>query len=447
MRSGRILVALLIGLGVIGAIVTGQEAYSRLLYLGVLIVLVSAVWTWLVTRPLRVQRTTRSLRANVGDMFEEHFEIHNASILLNLWIEVANETTIPGAAGSRLLTLVGGRQKRTYTARSWLTRRGAFPLGPTALTSGDPFGLFRVRRQFPARESLIVLPNIFEIPSFLSPPGLLPGGQVIRRKASDVTPHASGVREYVPGDPMKRIHWPSTARRGQVMVKEFEQDPQAEVWLFVDAQETVHYQKESSAALASNVDPLLFKLDAFLLGHRPDFHLPPSTLEYAVTISASLAHYFLGQNRAVGLVTSGRAYTMIPAERSERQEGKILETLAFVEAEGALSLAGLVAAQGSGLPQGSSAILITPSVSSELLAAVDDLQRRHLRPVVVLIMAETFGGPPGAERIIASLGERRVPVCPIYCDADLGMALASFSAAHHVQENHIWQRPPLPHLT
>ena len=78
---------------------------------------------------------------------------------------------------------------------------------------------------------------------------------------------------------------------------------------------------------------------------------------------------------------------------------------------------------------------------------MDDLQRRHLRPVVVLIMAETFGGPPGAERIIASLGERRVPVCPIYCDADLGMALASFSAAHHVQENHIWQRPPLPHLT
>lgn len=448
MRSGRILIALLVTLGAVGVIVTGQEVYSRILYLGLLLILVSAAWSWLVTRPLDIQRRSRSLRANVGDMFEEHFEITNGSLLLALWIEVHNQTPIPGAAGSRLLTLVGGRQRRTYTARSWLTRRGAFPLGPTLLTSGDPFGLFRIQRQFPAAESLVVLPMIFEIASFLSPPGLLPGGQVIRRKATDVTPHASGVREYVPGDPMKRIHWPSTARRGQVMVKDFEQDPQAEVWLFVDAQETVHYQKGAGAVVeASNVDPLLFKLDAFLLGRRPDFHLPPSTLEYAVTISASLAHYFLDQRRAVGLITSGRAQTMIPAERGDRQEAKILETLAFVEAEGTLSLAGLVAAQGRGLPQGSSAILVTPSVSPELLAAVDDLQSRHLRPVVLLLMAETFGGPLGAERIMKSLTERRVPVCPIYCDADLGAALSSFSTTHAVQEPRTWQKPPLPHLT
>lgn len=441
MRSGRIFVALLILLGAIGAVVTGQEVYSRVLYLGLMLLLVSAAWTWLVTRPLNVQRRSRSLRANVGDMFEEHFEVRNGSLLLSLWIEVHNQTPIPGAAGSRLLTLLGGRQQRTYMARSWLTRRGAFPLGPTSLTAGDPFGLFRLRRQFPARESLIVMPMIFDIPSFLSPPGLLPGGQVIRRKATDVTPHASGVREYAPGDPMKRIHWPSTARRGQMMVKEFEQDPQAEIWLFVDAQEIVHFQKGGYEPLQA--DPMLFKVDAFLLGHRPDFHLPPSTLEYSVSVAASLARYFLSQRRAVGLITSGRAPTMIPAERGERQESKILETLAFVEAEGALSLAGLVAAQGRGLPQGSSAILITPSTSSELLVAVDDLQRRHLRPVVLLLMAETFGGPRGSDRILNSLSERRVPTCPIYCDADLGATLAGFSAAYHVQDTRTWRTLPL----
>jgi uncharacterized protein (DUF58 family) len=446
MRSGRILVALLILMGATGAVITGQEIYSRILYLGILLVLVSAAWTWLVTRPMRVQRHSRSLRANVGDMFEEHFDVYNGSYLLSLWVEVHNQTSIPGAAGSRLLTLIGGKQKRTYTARSWLTRRGAFALGPTMLTSGDPFGLFRIRRQFPASQSLIVLPMIVDIPSFLSPPGLLPGGQVIRQKASDVTPHASGVREYITGDPIKRIHWPSTARRGQMMVKEFEQDPQAEVWLFLDAQEAVHYQRAYDESSMQS-DPLLFKVDSFLFGHRPDFHLPPSTLEYGVTIAASLAHYFIDQRRAVGLITSGRAYTLISAERSERQEGKILETLAFVEAEGTLSLAGLVAAQGRQLPQGSSAILVTPSVSSELLAAVDDLQRRHLRPVVIQLMVETFGGPSGSSRIISQLGERRVPVCPIYCDADLGATLASFSATYNVQDTRVWQRPPLSHLT
>src|SRR5512143_3359446 len=99
MRAGRILVGLLILAGLLGAITTGEPIYSRLLYLGILLVLLSAAWTWSVARFLRVERTTRSRRANVGDIFEEHFEIHNASLLLNLWIEVLNESPIPGASG------------------------------------------------------------------------------------------------------------------------------------------------------------------------------------------------------------------------------------------------------------------------------------------------------------------------------------------------------------
>jgi uncharacterized protein (DUF58 family) len=305
------------------------------------------------------------------------------------------------------------------------------------LVSGDPFGLFRAERVFPAEQSLVVLPMIYEISSFLSPPGLLPGGRVIRRKALDITPHASGVREYVPGDPMKRIHWPTTARRGSLIVKEFEQDPQAEVWLFLDAQSGVHAEKP--------YEPPEMLKDGWIFGHRPEFKLPPSTLEYAISISASLAHYFLRQRRAIGLVTAGRTYAVIPAERSQRQEIKILETLAFLEAESDLSIAGLVAAQAGHLPQGSSAILVTPTVSLELLATVDDLQRRNLHPVVVLLMAESFGGPAGSKKLYISLVERNVPVCSIYCDANLALELSGFSSTMAPQDA-VWQRPPLSHL-
>ena len=105
---------------------------------------------------------------------------------------------------------------------------------------------------------------------------------MIRSKALDITPHASGVREYVPGDPMKRIHWPSTARRGQLIVKEFEQDPQAEVWFFLDAQYTIHSEKPYDAPELS--------VEAWMFDRRPKFELPPSTLEYAISITASLAH-------------------------------------------------------------------------------------------------------------------------------------------------------------
>ena len=438
MRAGRILAAILLLGGLIGVLVQAGEIYTRFLYLGILVIVVSWIWTQVSLRGLNVKRRARSLRASVGDIFEEYFELSNESRMGKLWVELSNETNMPGAYGSRLLTMVGRKQKRTHIARTWLVRRGGFKLGPTRLVSGDPFGLFRAERVFPAEHSLVVLPMIYEISSFISPPGLLPGGQVIRRKALDVTPHASGVREYVPGDPMKRIHWPTTARRGQLIVKEFEQDPQAEVWLFLDAQYVVHAEKPHEL-------PEMYG-EGWMLDRRPEFKLPPSTLEYAISVAASLAHYYLKQRRAVGLVTASHQFRVIPAERSERQEGKILETLAFIEAESDLSIAGLVAAQAGQLPQGSSAILITPTVYPELLAAVDDLQRRSLRPVVVLLMADSFTGAKGGEKLYGSLLERNVPVCRIYCGADLSLELSGFSSRMTSQDSS-WQRPPLSHLT
>jgi uncharacterized protein (DUF58 family) len=341
MRAGRVLAIILLVGGLIGVMVDASEVFARFLYLGILIIAVSWVWTQLSLRGVSVKRRTRSLRASVGDTFEEHFELANESRIGKLWIELANESNMPGAHGSRLMTMVGRKQKRTHIARTWLFRRGGYRLGPTRLVSGDPFGLFRTERLFPAEHSLVVLPMIYEISSFLSPPGLLPGGHVIRRKALDITPHASGVREYVPGDPIKRIHWPTTARRGQLVVKEFEQDPHAQVWLFLDAQHVVHAEKPFET-------PERYT-EGWLLDRRPKFELPPSTLEYAISITASLAHYYLKQPRAVGLVTATPQFRIIPAERSERQEIKILETLAFIETEGALSISGLVAAQAGQL--------------------------------------------------------------------------------------------------
>ena len=420
--------------------VNGAVYYVRLLYLGILLLLIAWLLTILSLRGVTVERRARSSRAGVGDVFEEHFEVVNNSRVTKLWLEVANESKIPNATGSRIVTLLRGRQKRSYTARTWLTSRGGFPLGPTTLTSGDPFGIFRVSRQFPAESNLIVFPMLFQVRDFLSPPGLLPGGKAIRRKSIDITPHASGVREYVPGDPMKRIHWPTSVRRSQLMVKEFEQDPQAEVWFFLDTYKNVHVAKSGEIYETPPLDDLL-------LIRRRKVKLPPSTLEYSISITASLAHYFIEQRRSVGVVTaSEHAYKVIPAERSERQEGKILEALAFLQGESMITLPSLITAQIGQLPQGSSAVLVTPMPWTELLLAVDILQRRNLRPVVVLLMARSFGGRQGNEELIRALAERNVPVCPVYCEADLTETLSGFSANTFSQES-TWRQPVLSHLT
>jgi uncharacterized protein (DUF58 family) len=437
MKAGRTFVALLFAAGTVGALVTGADIYSRFIYLSILLVAGSWVWTRWVARGLRFSRSARVLRANVGDFFEEHLEVVNGSRILAPWIEVFNQSTIPSASGSRLLTLLLGRQKRTYLARTWLTRRGAFALGPTRISTGDPFGLFRSSKVFAPTKTLVVLPMLFEIKSFLFPPGLLPGGQVIRRKSPDITPHAAGVREYIHGDAMKRIHWPTSIRRNQLMVKEFEQDPQAEVWLYLDSQENAHHELPHQYEQAT--------MASVFFGRRPEFKLPPSSLEYSISITASLAHYFIAQRRAVGYASAGQIFTVHHAERGERQEGKILETLAFVEANGNLSIAALVAAQASQIPQGSTVILITPTIRTDLLQAVDDLQRRYLRPVVILLNAQTFGGSRGTDKITLSLYERRLPVCVIKCDDDLTHELSKLSTDFTSQERRTWQSPILSH--
>ena len=439
MTPGRVFVLLILAVGGIGTMVNGAVYYVRLLYLGALLLVLAWLLTALSLRGIVVERRARSLRAGVGDVFEEHFEIANNSRITKLWLEVANETKIPNATGSRVVTLLRGRQKRSYTARTWLTSRGGFTLGPTTLTSGDPFGIFRVSRQFPAVSNLVVFPMLFPVRDFLSPPGLLPGGKAIRRKSIDITPHASGVREYVPGDPMKRIHWPTSVRRDRLMVKEFEQDPQAEVWFFLDTHKNVHVARSGEQYSTPPLDDLL-------LIRRRKVKLTPSTLEYSISITASLANYFIEQRRSVGLVTaSENAYEVIPAERSERQEGKILEALAFLQGESTITLPSLISAQIGQLPQGSSAILVTPMAWTELLLAVDSLQRRNLRPVVVLLMAQSFGGRQSNEELARSLAERNVPVCPVYCEADLSETLSSFSANTFSQESS-WRRPVLSHL-
>lgn len=431
MKAGRILLALLFIVGLLGVVFNGAVVYSRFFLVSVLLAFIGWAWTRWSAAGLELLRGSRVLRANVGDVFEESYELANNSLIPAAWIEILNTSTLPYAAGSRLLTFVLGRQKRSYLARTWLTRRGGFQLGPTRISAGDPFGLFSHSKLIAPLETLIVFPVINEIQSFPFPPGMLPGGQVIRRKSYDITPHAAGVREYVHGDAMKRIHWPTSARRGQLMVKEFEQDPQAEIWLYLDSQKAIHYEKPYTQEE--------LPLDSMMFVKRPKFKLPPSTLEYSVSITASLAHYFIGQRRALGYVSAGQTFTVHQAERSERQEAKILETLAFVEANGALSIAALVRAQASQLPQGSSVILVTPTVRADIIHAVDDLQMRYLRPVVVLLDTETFGGPRGTETLINSLRERRVPVTVIRCDDDLSQALSEIPSTFKLQDVRPWQ--------
>jgi hypothetical protein len=101
-----------------------------------------------------------------------------------------------------------------------------------------------------------------------------------------------------------------------------------------------------------------------------------------------------------------------------------METLAFLQPDGTMPLLGLVTMRAKLLPIGTGVILITPSTKPELLLAVEDLQRRNLRPVVVLVKADTFGGTGNCESIVTGLIRRNVPVCTVGSGEDLSVRLA-----------------------
>ena len=418
MTTAQRVVLILLVVSLLAGFATGSTFYYRLAYLWVFLFVGSWVMSRLALRGVLFRRTARELRSQVGQIFEERFEVTNNSRYTRIWLEVRDESPLPGSRGSQVLSLVGGHESRSYLVRTRLMKRGVFPLGSTIIASGDLFGMFPVMRNFNAQDSLLVYPMIFDVQAFPSPLGWLSGGESLRRRTHQITPNASGVREYAPGDPLSRIHWLSTARRNRLIVKEFELDPMAEIWIFLDS------SQYAQAALPE--EPL--KLDERDMW-RPavTIPLPASTEEYGVSVAASLSRYYLQRGRVVGFVSAGSAFSVLPAERGGRQMGKILEALALIRAEGKLPIRGLVEAEVKNLPRGSTVVLITPASDENVVVSVELLARRGMRPVVVLLDAASFGGPLGSKNLVESLALLNTPVCLISKDDDISATLSDAS--------------------
>lgn len=375
------------------------KVFTRLLALCLLLLGYGWVTAYFSLTGLEMTRDARFLRQQAGQIFEERFRILNRSRFPRLWIEIQDESPLPGGPGTRVLSRVGARESRVYTAYTQLHSRGAFPLGPTRLVSGDVFGLFSNERVIPAQHELLVMPLTVDLTRFPSPQGVFPGGRAILQRATEVTPQAAGVREYIPGDGLRSIHWPTTARRGRLMVKEYEQDPQADVWVVLDAYRPSHVlMRRNQSAQHIRHAWQLWQKDAL-----PE--LPPDTFEYAVSAAASIAQYYVKQGRAVGFTSVTKTSSFFPPERGERQMNKLLEHLTHLDCDGSLPLAGLVEMQARHIARASTVVLVTPEFDETLYVAVNHLTMRNLRPILVQVDPSTF-----MDRALAGLAYGLTPL-------------------------------------
>lgn len=414
----RTVVFVLAVVAFVAGLITGRDLLFTLAYLLGLLLILSFAWAWVNLNGVHLSRVTRVRRTQVGRPLEERFTVRNTSIVPKLWLEVRDFSDLPYHYSSHVVNGLGAHRSYSWRVTTICQQRGRYQLGPIRLRTSDPFGLFPMEREITATSNIVVYPMTFDIHQFALPVGILPGGDALRRRTHYITTNASSVRDYEPGDSFNRIHWRSTARRDRLMVKEFELDPLADIWIVPDMSVYGHVIPRKQDIIS----PPLGDVPAWL--KMREFRLPVSTEEYTVSIAASVAQFFLRRDRAVGMLAYGQSNEILQPDRGERQFNRILETLAVLHAKGEVPLQDMLSAETHLFPRGTTVIVITPNTREEWSVSARQLARRGLRVVTILVNPATFQGTRSAEPLYHLLRATGQVAYLVNSDDDLTASLS-----------------------
>jgi uncharacterized protein (DUF58 family) len=354
----------------IAAFSTGLAFLFYLVYLAILVVGGSYVLTRLGLSDLEAGYAVSQLHGHVGDKLKVTYTLRNTSRLPKFWLEIHNPTSLPGGLPGRAITL-GGATERSWLIRASLVRRGHFRIEPLQIQTGDPFGFFEASAAVGQPVTVIVYPRIDPLPLWQIPAAGLEGSRSAPERTLQTTALATTVRPWAPGDSFNRIHWKSTARHGEIQVKEFDLETTADAWIVLD-------------------------LERSSQGGQGD----DSTVEAAVRAAASIADKALTENRSVGFTVNARRMAILPADRGGRQHLKVMQLLAAVEGDGTTPLAEVLVASASRLRRGMTAIVITSSLDTAWVRPLATLRSRGVGSVAVTLDAAAY------DRLAAE-GERR----------------------------------------
>lgn len=338
--------------------------------------IIGYLWAHALARGLRMLREMRYDWAQVGDRLEERFTVVNTSLLPATWVEVDDHSDMPGYQPSRA-TSIGGESTSQWITEGVCTRRGLYTLGGTTLLTGDPLGIYTVQVDDPHSTTLLVLPPVVSLPPIALTPGGYGDSGRPRPRAPEQTVGASSVREYQPGDGLRLIHWPSSAKHEKLFVRLFDGTPASDAWVLLDLDARVQLGKDWS-----------------------------STEEHGVILAASLVDRSLRARQGVGLVVNGAELTWIPPQQNANQRWQIFRALALAK-PGTLSLGRLLERMGASLGRQASLVIITAASDPAWLEALVPLIWRGIAPTVLLLDPRTFGGTQDSsalEELLQRLG-------------------------------------------
>jgi uncharacterized protein (DUF58 family) len=348
-------VLLVVGLVFAVAAISGREEIYFFLYLSV----VSVGMAYLLARRglsnLEAGSWLDRQHASVGDTLTVTYTLRSAARLPKPWLEVHSPSTLPIPIPGRVISL-RSRTARTWAARVPLTDRGQYRVDPMVVRTGDPFGLFESVASVGPGAALLVYPNVETLPGWSLPSAAIEGASRRSQHGPHLTPLATSVRPYTPGDAFNRIHWRSSARHQELQVKEFDVEPSADVLIFLDLDRTRH------RGLGAN-----------------------STIETCVSVAASLAAHAITDDRGVGIEAIGLRRVVIAADRGARQEHKILGLLAVAQAEGATPLPEMLTQSAHRMRRGTAALVVTASLDRSWVAPLAALRSGGVAPIACIV--------------------------------------------------------------
>lgn len=362
-------------------------------------VLTAYVWVRVLANGLSAARQLRFGWVSVGDRLEELLEIRNDGSLPALWVEVVDESNVPGYTAAVVRSVGFGSADR-WRQSAVCHQRGQFHLGPWAIRASDPFGIFLLVKTYPKSSEVIIHPPIHAQLSIPLPTGQRSGQTRASRRAWQATINAAGVRDYRPDDPLQWIHWRTTARKGALHVREFDLDAAGDIWLLLDLQAAVQ--------LGAGLD---------------------GTEEHAVLLAASLAARGLSENRPMGIAAYGRFPYVVPPGTGEGQRWRLLRALALVQADGDVGLQRMLQDFQPRAGRGTAVLILTASGSPEWLPELLTLPRRGIQPHVILLDRASFGGSggQGLQTAVRQLGVS----CSLIRQGEVGQPLEEQSRRGH----------------
>jgi uncharacterized protein (DUF58 family) len=257
-----------LGAAVVTAVAGIVLRWPAVLAIGVALGVVVLVALSYLVRPadLRIRRRISPPRVRKGELAIAHLQLRNRARRAFLGAVAVQEV-----AGTELEVALPRLRRGDQDVRTTVLptdRRGLHLIGPLVVRRTDPFALVRADQRHGSEDELLVLPRVLP---------LRPLRDSLTRSlegiADDTTPNGSmtfhQMREYVPGDDVRRIHWPSTARvahTGQLVVRQDVDDAQPFVVIVADTRRD-RYADEDAFELA--VDAAASVVVAAATGHAP----------------------------------------------------------------------------------------------------------------------------------------------------------------------------------